>query len=132
MVKRNVAGIQVPSVATSEQLRAFVHSVYIALDENCLATSKAIGVNAATIWKLEEGEQKDSQVVRDALSIRRTPVRPRVWMPTNNQERAIEVLLQHYPGLSVVRGEVDFYPALTRQAKDLERRFQASDKRELG
>jgi hypothetical protein len=91
-----IAGIQVPSVATSEELRLFVHSVYVALDENCLATGNAIGVSAATIWKLEEGEQKDSQVVRDALSIRRTPVRPRVWMPTNNVSAAAEQMLAHY------------------------------------
>lgn len=32
--------------------------------------------------------------------------RPRVWMPTNNQERAIEILMKHYPNLVVVDGDL--------------------------
>jgi hypothetical protein len=96
MVKKCIAGIQVPEVATSSQLRSFVHKVFVAHNKNHSHAADAIGVSPATIWKLESGEQKDSQVVRDALGIRRTRLRPRVWMPTNNVDAAVIKLIEHY------------------------------------
>lgn len=106
MVKRTVAGIEVPAVADSKKFRAFVHEVYLACGENSTRVARLIGdINPATIWKLEEGIQKDSQVIRDELGIRKTQKRPRVWMPTNNMERAVEVFLTHYPSCKVIYPE---------------------------
>lgn len=95
-MKQEVAGIEVPKVATALELRCWVHLVYVTLDENCAVTAEAMGVTPATIWKLENGEQVDSQILRDSLGIRKTPPRPRVWMPTNNIEAAVKKLYEHY------------------------------------
>ncbi len=97
MVKRNIAGIEVPLVASALELRYWVHLVYVTLHENCAATAALMGVTPATIWKLENDEQMDSQILRDSLGIRKTPPRPRVWMPTNNCEAAVDKLMDNYP-----------------------------------
>lgn len=102
MVKNKIAGIEVPMVATSAKLREFVHNVFLGFDKNYPSTAAAIGVTPATIWKLEQGTQKDSQVIRDALGIRKTPIRPRVWMPTNNVQAAVEQLYKHYDRLEII------------------------------
>jgi len=103
MVKPTVAGIEVPRVADSEEFRAFVHSVFLACGSNHAQTARVIGdINPATIWKIEEGKQKDSQRIRDALNIKKTSRRPRVWMPTNNFERAAEIFLEHYPDYEII------------------------------
>ena len=101
MVKQSICGIEVPAVATPAELRAFVHKVFIAFDENCSVTAEALGVTPATVWKLKEGQQKDSQVLRDALGIRKTPDRPRAWMPTNNLTAALAKMREHYSGREI-------------------------------
>lgn len=101
MVKQNIAGISVPTVATPAQLRTFVHKVFIAFDENCSHAADALGITPATVWKFENNEQKDSQVLRDSLGIRKTPHRPRVWMPTNNIKAAVSKMREHYSGREI-------------------------------
>ena len=105
MVKQSICGIEVPAVATPAELRAFVHKVHIANNENFTATADALGVTPATVWKLEKEEQMDSKVLRDSTGIRKTPDRPRVWMPTNNCERAMEKMFATY-------SEIEIYHAL--------------------
>lgn len=102
MVKRTVAGIDVPSVANASELRLFVLKVYGAMGCNYLAAAGELGVTAATVWKLCNDLQTDSQIVREKCHILKTHHRPRVWMPTNNLDRAIEVLQCHYPNVEVV------------------------------
>lgn len=66
------------------------------------AAASELGVTAATVWKLCNDRQIDSQLIREKWGIRKTPRRPRVHMPTNNLERAIELLQCHYPNVEVV------------------------------
>jgi hypothetical protein len=101
MVKQSIAGINVPAVATSAQLRVFVHKVFLKLHENCSITADALGVTPATIWKLENDKQNDSQVLRDSLEIKKVPDRPREWMPTNNLTAAMKKMREHYTGREI-------------------------------
>lgn len=97
MVKRELEGIEVPKVATNEELREFVCSVYGEYSSSYLAAGEALDVSAATVWKLLNDEQIDSPIIREKWHIRKTALRPRVWMPTNNLKRALEVLCKYYP-----------------------------------
>jgi hypothetical protein len=104
MVKQSVAGIAVPKTANSAELRLFVEKVYGAVGCNYLAAADELGVTAATIWKLCNDKQTDSQVIREKWHILKCRPRPRVWIPTNNIDRAIEVLKKHYPDIDIIYG----------------------------
>jgi len=91
-----INGIQVPTTADSAELRAFVQSVYKSCGCNYTQAAALIGVHGDTVRKLLLDFQQDSQVIRDRLDIKKTKTRPRVWMPTNNCDAAMEKLLTHY------------------------------------
>ena len=97
MVKYIVAGINVPAVANSLELRLFVEKVFGASGCTYFIAAKELKVTAATVWKLLNDQQADSPIIREKWHIRKTAPRPRVWMPTNNLKRALEVLCTHYP-----------------------------------
>lgn len=97
MVKRIVARIEVPAVASASELRTFVEKVYEESSCCYLTAAKELRVTAATVWKLLNDQQADSPIIREKWHIRKTPHRPRVWIPTNNLARALEVLTTHYP-----------------------------------
>lgn len=97
MVKGMVAGINVPEMANAAELRTFVEKVYEESSCCYLTAAKELRVTAATVWKLLNDQQADSPIIREKWHIRKTPHRPRVWMPTNNLKRAVEVFRNHYP-----------------------------------
>jgi hypothetical protein len=120
MVKRTVAGIDAPSVANASELRLFVLRVYEAVAYNYLAAAGALGVTPATVWKLLNDRQTDSQIIRERWEIRKTPKRPRVHMPTNNLGKAIKVLQRHYPNVEVIIHEQGSANSKRRAAPILE------------
>lgn len=107
MVKREIYGIPIPEVASNEELREFVYAVFDECSSNYLQTGAALDVSAATIWKMINKEQDDSPVLREKWGIRKTAKRPRVWMPTNNLKRALEVLRAHYPEVADISLSVE-------------------------
>ena len=97
MVKRTLAGIKVPEVASNTELRKFVFEVYDEFSSCYLSTGEALDVSAATVWKLLNDQQDNSPIIREKWGIRKTPPRPRVWMPTNNLRKAMAIFRKHYP-----------------------------------
>ena len=104
MVKQVVAGVDVPKVANPAQLRLFVLKVYGAMGCNYLAAANELGVTAATVWKLCNDKQTDSQIIRKRWHILKHQPRQRVCVPTNNIDRAIELLKEHYPDIDIIYG----------------------------
>jgi hypothetical protein len=104
MTTRYIRGIKVPEVASPAKFRGFIHAVYVACGENYAETARAIGgnISPATIWKLEEGKQKDSPAIRKILNTRKCAPRPRAEIRTNNLELAINVFLTHYPECQII------------------------------
>lgn len=107
MVKRVVAGVKVPAVASNEELTLFALEVYAALGFSYIDAGQALDVSPATVWKLINNEQGDSPLLRKKWNIRKTSKRPRVHMPTNNLERAMEIVSKYYPNVEVTIVEPD-------------------------
>lgn len=103
MVKRVIDGVVIPEVASNAELREFVLQVYDEYSSSYLAAATALDVNAATVWKLINREQVDSPIIREKWGIRKTPHRPRVWMPTNNFHRAKDIFKKHYPEVMCIQ-----------------------------
>ena len=97
MVKKTVAGIRVPSYANNAALTDFVLRVYAAVGCNYSSAGDTLGVNAATIWKMANCEQRDSPILREKWDIKYNKPRPRVSVPTNNINSALEIISRHYP-----------------------------------
>jgi hypothetical protein len=96
-----LCGIPVPKCADEVELRNFAHSVVMAAG-GYNAAAHVLEVGAGTIWNLLNDLQKDSPALRKRWAIRKTAPRNRVWMRTDNLDKAVETLLKHYPEISLI------------------------------
>lgn len=91
-----ILGIQVPKWTTSIGLRQFVKSIVGAVG-GYREAAPLLGISPNIVWNLIHDEQQDSPTLRKRWAIRKTPSRNRVWMRTDNLDKAVATLLKHYP-----------------------------------
>ncbi len=96
-----LCGIPVPQCADEAELRIFAHSVVMAAG-GYNAAAHVLEVGAGTLWNLLNDLQKDSPALRKRWSIRKTSPRNRVWMRTDNLDKAIGTFKKYYPAVKIL------------------------------
>jgi hypothetical protein len=97
-----LCGIPVPKCASTAELRKFAHAVVMAAG-GYNAAAHVLEVGAGTLWNLINETQQDSPTLRKRWAIRKTAQRSRVWMRTDNLEKATGTFKKYYPGVKILR-----------------------------